>query len=86
MNTILGDLREEDHFNIVTFSDKVHTWKKGCTVRATRQYVRDAKEFVKRIIAEGCEFVSLLLDSQCHCNLIATTLKGVKVRLGTQMR
>lgn len=55
MSTILGDLREGDHFNIITFSDKVHTWKKGRTVRATRQNVRDAKEFVKRIIAEGCE-------------------------------
>uniref|UniRef100_A0A8D0A1C6 Inter-alpha-trypsin inhibitor heavy chain family member 6 n=1 Tax=Sander lucioperca TaxID=283035 RepID=A0A8D0A1C6_SANLU len=55
MGTILGDLREGDHFNIITFSDKVHTWKKGRTVRATRQNVRDAKDFVKRIIAEGCE-------------------------------
>uniref|UniRef100_A0A8P4GI83 Inter-alpha-trypsin inhibitor heavy chain family member 6 n=1 Tax=Dicentrarchus labrax TaxID=13489 RepID=A0A8P4GI83_DICLA len=33
MSTILGDLREGDHFNIITFSDKVHTWKKGRTVR-----------------------------------------------------
>uniref|UniRef100_A0A8C5ETI7 Inter-alpha-trypsin inhibitor heavy chain family member 6 n=1 Tax=Gouania willdenowi TaxID=441366 RepID=A0A8C5ETI7_GOUWI len=56
MGTILGDLREGDHFNIITFSDKVHTWKKGRTVRATRQNVRDAKEFVKRIIAEGCKW------------------------------
>lgn len=53
MGTILGDLREADHFNIITFSDKVHTWKKGRTVRATRQNVQDAKDFVKRIIAEG---------------------------------
>uniref|UniRef100_A0AAX7T8S2 Inter-alpha-trypsin inhibitor heavy chain family member 6 n=1 Tax=Astatotilapia calliptera TaxID=8154 RepID=A0AAX7T8S2_ASTCA len=53
MSTILGDLREGDHFNIITFSDKVHTWKKGKTVRATRQNVWEAKEFVKRIIAEG---------------------------------
>ncbi|KAK0146847.1 Inter-alpha-trypsin inhibitor heavy chain H6 [Merluccius polli] len=57
MNTILGDLREGDHFNIITFSDKVHTWKKGRTVRATRHNVRDAKDFVRRIIAEGCELV-----------------------------
>lgn len=55
MSTILTDLREGDHFNIITFSDKVQTWKKGRTVRATRQNVRDAKDFVKRIIAEGCE-------------------------------
>ncbi|XP_051913932.1 inter-alpha-trypsin inhibitor heavy chain H6 isoform X4 [Hippocampus zosterae] len=63
MNTILGDLREGDHFNIVTFSDKVHTWKKGCTVRATRQNVRDAKEFVKRIIAEGWTNINAALLS-----------------------
>lgn len=56
MGTILADLREGDYFNIITFSDQVHTWKRGRTVRATRQNVRDAKEFVRRIIAEGCEF------------------------------
>lgn len=56
MSTILADLREGDYFNIITFSDQVHTWKRGRTVRATRHNVRDAKEFVRRIIAEGCEF------------------------------
>lgn len=61
MSTILEDLREGDHFNIITFSDKVHTWKKGRTVRATRQNVRDAKDFVKRIIAEGCESIIAFL-------------------------
>ncbi|KAJ8396998.1 hypothetical protein AAFF_G00010520 [Aldrovandia affinis] len=53
MTTILGDLREGDHFNIITFSDKVHTWKKGRAVQATRQNVREAKDFVKKINAEG---------------------------------
>lgn len=55
MSTILAELREGDHFNIITFSDRVHTWRRGRTVRATRQNVRDARDFVKRIIAEGCE-------------------------------
>lgn len=54
MIAILSDLREGDYFNLITFSDKVHTWKKGRTVRATRQNVRGAKEFVRKIIAEGC--------------------------------
>uniref|UniRef100_A0A3B3V157 Inter-alpha-trypsin inhibitor heavy chain family member 6 n=1 Tax=Poecilia latipinna TaxID=48699 RepID=A0A3B3V157_9TELE len=63
MNTILGDLREGDHFNIITFSDKVHTWKKGRTVRATRQNVREAKEFVKRINAEGTNINAALLSA-----------------------
>ncbi|TRY98799.1 hypothetical protein DNTS_013107 [Danionella cerebrum] len=53
MTTILGDLREGDHFNLITFSDNVHTWKKGRTVRATRQNIRDAKEFVRKIMAAG---------------------------------
>uniref|UniRef100_A0A3Q3X5P9 Uncharacterized protein n=1 Tax=Mola mola TaxID=94237 RepID=A0A3Q3X5P9_MOLML len=63
MSTILEDLREGDHFNIITFSDKVHTWKKGRTVRATRQNVRDAKDFVKRIIAEGWTNINAALLS-----------------------
>ncbi|KAM6976746.1 inter-alpha-trypsin inhibitor heavy chain H6 [Aplochiton taeniatus] len=63
MNIILGDLREGDHFNILTFSDKVHTWKKGRTVRATRQNVKDAKEFVKRIIADGWTNINAALLS-----------------------
>ncbi|XP_034029263.1 inter-alpha-trypsin inhibitor heavy chain H3 isoform X2 [Thalassophryne amazonica] len=63
MNTILGDLREGDHFNIITFSDQVHTWKKGRTVRATRQNVRDAKDFVKRIVAEGWTNINAALLS-----------------------
>ncbi|KAM9342802.1 inter-alpha-trypsin inhibitor heavy chain H6 isoform 2-T2 [Pholidichthys leucotaenia] len=63
MNTILGDLREGDHFNIITFSDKVHTWKKGRTVQATRQNVREAKEFVKAINAEGWTNINAALLS-----------------------
>uniref|UniRef100_A0A8C7XW67 Inter-alpha-trypsin inhibitor heavy chain family member 6 n=1 Tax=Oryzias sinensis TaxID=183150 RepID=A0A8C7XW67_9TELE len=63
MTTILGDLREGDHFNIITFSDKVQTWKKGRTVRATRQNVREAQEFVRRIMAEGWTNINAALLS-----------------------
>uniref|UniRef100_A0A4W5R0M1 Inter-alpha-trypsin inhibitor heavy chain family member 6 n=1 Tax=Hucho hucho TaxID=62062 RepID=A0A4W5R0M1_9TELE len=63
MSTILGDLREGDYFNIITFSDKVHTWKKGRTVRATRSNIRDAKDFVKRVIAEGWTNINAALLS-----------------------
>ncbi|CAG6021920.1 inter-alpha-trypsin inhibitor heavy chain H6 isoform 2-T2 [Menidia menidia] len=63
MNTILGDLREGDHFNIITFSDKVNIWKKGRTVRATRQNVREAKEFVRSILAEGWTNINAALLS-----------------------
>lgn len=54
ISTILGDLREGDYFNLITFSDKVQMWKKGHTVLATRQNIRDAREFVKKIVADGC--------------------------------
>ncbi|KAJ3586268.1 hypothetical protein NHX12_012668 [Muraenolepis orangiensis] len=77
MTTILGDLREGDHFNIVTFSDKVHTWKKGGTVRATRQNVRDAKDFVRRIIAEGWTNINAALLSAAQLvNPIASDSSG----------
>ncbi|KAJ8016968.1 hypothetical protein DPEC_G00012900 [Dallia pectoralis] len=63
MATILGDLREADHFNIITFSDKVHSWKKGGTVRATPNNLREAKEFVNRIIADGWTNINAALLS-----------------------
>src|SRR4029434_10855861 len=55
MFTILAELREGDFFNIITFSDKVQTWKRGRTVQATRHNIRDAKEFIRKTSAEGCE-------------------------------
>uniref|UniRef100_A0AAY4C3U1 Inter-alpha-trypsin inhibitor heavy chain family member 6 n=1 Tax=Denticeps clupeoides TaxID=299321 RepID=A0AAY4C3U1_9TELE len=53
MSTILGDLREGDFFNIITFSHRVQIWKKGRTVQASRQNIRDAKEFIRKISADG---------------------------------
>ncbi|XP_016516606.1 inter-alpha-trypsin inhibitor heavy chain H6 isoform X2 [Poecilia formosa] len=82
MNTILGDLREGDHFNIITFSDKVHTWKKGRTVRATRQNVREAKEFVKRINAEGWTNINAALLSAAQ--LVNPSSSGSSSRPASQ--
>ncbi|XP_015256703.1 PREDICTED: inter-alpha-trypsin inhibitor heavy chain H6 [Cyprinodon variegatus] len=82
MNTILGDLREGDHFNIITFSDKVHTWKKGRTVRATRQNVREAKEFVRRIIAEGWTNINAALLSAAQ--LVNPSSSASSSRLASQ--
>ncbi|XP_028265258.1 inter-alpha-trypsin inhibitor heavy chain H5 isoform X2 [Parambassis ranga] len=81
MSTILGDLREGDHFNIITFSDKVQTWKKGRTVRATRQNVRDAREFVKRIIAEGWTNINAALLSAAQ--LVNPQTSGSSRRLSS---
>lgn len=55
ISAILGDLREGDYFNLITFSDKVQIWKKGHTVLATKQNIRDARDFVKKIVADGCK-------------------------------
>ncbi|XP_056304769.1 inter-alpha-trypsin inhibitor heavy chain H6 isoform X2 [Danio aesculapii] len=63
MITILSDLREGDYFNLITFSDDVHIWKKDRTVRATRQNLRDAKEFVRKIIAAGWTNINAALLS-----------------------
>lgn len=63
MFTILAELREGDFFNIITFSDKVHTWKKGRTVQATRHNIRDAKEFIRKTMAEGWTNINAALLS-----------------------
>ncbi|RVE71003.1 hypothetical protein OJAV_G00070340 [Oryzias javanicus] len=80
MTTILGDLREGDHFNIITFSDKVQTWKKGRTVRATRQNVREAQEFVRRIMAEGWTNINAALLSAAQL-INASSSSGSSGRL-----
>ncbi|XP_072568985.1 inter-alpha-trypsin inhibitor heavy chain H6 isoform X1 [Paramormyrops kingsleyae] len=53
MATILSELREDDFFNIITFSDTIRIWKNGGTVKAILSNVHDAQEFVKKITAEG---------------------------------
>ncbi|XP_017343506.1 inter-alpha-trypsin inhibitor heavy chain H6 isoform X2 [Ictalurus punctatus] len=63
ISTILGDLGEGDYFNLITFSDKVQIWKGGRTVLATKQNVRDAREFVKKIVADGWTNINVALLS-----------------------
>ncbi|XP_076132393.1 inter-alpha-trypsin inhibitor heavy chain H6 [Alosa pseudoharengus] len=63
MFTILAELREGDFFNIITFSDKVHTWRKGRTVQATRHNIRDAKDFIRKTNAEGWTNINAALLS-----------------------
>ncbi|XP_062872145.1 inter-alpha-trypsin inhibitor heavy chain H6 [Trichomycterus rosablanca] len=63
ISTILSDLREGDYFNLITFSDKVQIWKKDRTVLATKQNIRDAKEFVRKIVAEGWTNINAALLS-----------------------
>ncbi|KAM9444892.1 inter-alpha-trypsin inhibitor heavy chain H6 isoform 1-T1 [Clarias gariepinus] len=63
ISAILGDLREGDYFNLITFSDKVQIWKEGRTVLATKQNIRDGREFVKKIAADGWTNINAALLS-----------------------
>ncbi|KAF5907989.1 inter-alpha-trypsin inhibitor heavy chain H5, partial [Clarias magur] len=51
--TILGDLRPNDHFNFVTFSNRVRVWQPGKLVPVTAINVRDAKKFIYLISPTG---------------------------------
>ncbi|RXM98520.1 Plasma membrane calcium-transporting ATPase 3 [Acipenser ruthenus] len=53
MHTILSDLRPDDHFNLITFSDQVEMWKADSTIQATPRNVKSAKDFVSKIEANG---------------------------------
>ncbi|XP_041130569.1 inter-alpha-trypsin inhibitor heavy chain H6 isoform X2 [Polyodon spathula] len=53
MHTILSDLRPDDHFNLITFSDQVELWKTDSTIQATPHNVKSAKDFVSKIEANG---------------------------------
>ncbi|XP_076840388.1 inter-alpha-trypsin inhibitor heavy chain H6 [Brachyhypopomus gauderio] len=66
ISVILDELREGDYFNLITFSDKVHTWKKGRTVQATKQNIQEAREFVRKIAAEGWTNINAALLSAAH--------------------
>ncbi|MCJ8741886.1 hypothetical protein PDJAM_G00075950 [Pangasius djambal] len=84
ISTILGDLREGDYFNLITFSDKVQIWKKGHTVLATKQNIRDAREFVKKIVADGWTNINAALLSAAQ--LINSSSSSPDSQLSTPRR
>ncbi|XP_078064411.1 inter-alpha-trypsin inhibitor heavy chain H6-like, partial [Mustelus asterias] len=53
MNTILSDLRTDDYFNIITFSNVIEVWKVNQSIPATRHNVQSAKQYVKQMEASG---------------------------------
>uniref|UniRef100_A0A8C4TK52 Inter-alpha-trypsin inhibitor heavy chain family member 6 n=1 Tax=Erpetoichthys calabaricus TaxID=27687 RepID=A0A8C4TK52_ERPCA len=61
MQTILSDLRPDDHFNIITFSDVVNIWNPNSTIQATPQNVKKAKDFVSKIVADGTDINAALM-------------------------
>ncbi|ELK02645.1 Inter-alpha-trypsin inhibitor heavy chain H5-like protein [Pteropus alecto] len=54
MNVILGDLRANDYFNIISFSDTVSVWRAGGSIQATAQNVHSAKNYLGHMEADGC--------------------------------
>ncbi|XP_059361462.1 inter-alpha-trypsin inhibitor heavy chain H5-like [Carassius carassius] len=51
--TILRELRPNDHFNFVTFSNRIRVWQPGKLVPVTPNNIRDAKKFIYMISPTG---------------------------------
>ncbi|KAK3547317.1 hypothetical protein QTP86_018849 [Hemibagrus guttatus] len=84
ISTILGELREGDYFNLITFSDKVQIWKKGRTVPSTKQNIQDARDFVKKIVADGWTNINAALLSAAQ--LINSSSKTSDSQLSSPRR
>ncbi|XP_048192120.1 inter-alpha-trypsin inhibitor heavy chain H6 [Perognathus longimembris pacificus] len=53
MNVILSELRANDYFNIISFSDTVSVWKTGGSIQATTQNIHSAKDHLSHMEADG---------------------------------
>ncbi|XP_061922373.1 inter-alpha-trypsin inhibitor heavy chain H5 [Entelurus aequoreus] len=51
--TILRDLRAVDHFNFISFSNKIKVWKPSSLVPVTALNIRDAKKFIYTLMPTG---------------------------------
>ncbi|XP_075064693.1 inter-alpha-trypsin inhibitor heavy chain H5 [Mixophyes fleayi] len=51
--TILRDLRPDDHFNIIGFSNKIKVWQSKELVKVTPNNIRDAKKFIYGLSPSG---------------------------------
>ncbi|KAM3925913.1 inter-alpha-trypsin inhibitor heavy chain H5 [Leptodactylus fuscus] len=51
--TILRDLRPDDHFNIIGFSNKIKVWQPNELVQVTPNNIRDAKKFILGLSPTG---------------------------------
>uniref|UniRef100_UPI00358FC77A inter alpha-trypsin inhibitor, heavy chain 4-like isoform X44 n=1 Tax=Myxine glutinosa TaxID=7769 RepID=UPI00358FC77A len=49
----LGDLKENDYFNILTFSGRVDAWKNEGLISAKKENIDRAKQFVRLMKAQG---------------------------------
>lgn len=64
--TILGDLRPGDHFNFISFSNRVKVWQPGRLVPVTPNNVRDAKKFIFMLPTSGGETLATVLQLQSN--------------------
>lgn len=53
--TILRDLRPGDHFNFISFSNKIKVWQPNRLVPVTPLNIRDAKKFIYMLVPTGGE-------------------------------
>lgn len=53
--TILKDLRPGDHFNFISFSNKIKVWQPNRLVPVTPLNIRDAKKFIYLLMPTGGE-------------------------------
>ncbi|XP_047245783.1 inter-alpha-trypsin inhibitor heavy chain H5 [Girardinichthys multiradiatus] len=51
--TILRDLKPADHFNFISFSNKIKVWQPNGLVPVTPLNVRDAKKFIYTLVPNG---------------------------------
>lgn len=51
--TILRDLRPGDHFNFISFSNRIKVWQPGRLVPVTPLNIRDAKKFIYMLMPTG---------------------------------
>ena len=55
MHTVLDDLRPEDTFNVLVFSDFVTRWNDEGMVSADASNIQAAKTFVAQLTDQGCK-------------------------------
>uniref|UniRef100_A0A8C4QH61 Inter-alpha-trypsin inhibitor heavy chain 4 n=1 Tax=Eptatretus burgeri TaxID=7764 RepID=A0A8C4QH61_EPTBU len=76
----LGDLNDNDYFNILTFSGGVDAWKNEGLISAKAENLEKAKEFVRRMQAHGSTNInSAILTAVEHLqshqsNVVSTSL------------
>eukprot|EP00062_Callorhinchus_milii_P021518 gi/632978339/ref/XP_007905854.1/ PREDICTED: inter-alpha-trypsin inhibitor heavy chain H5 [Callorhinchus milii] len=51
--TILNDLRPNDRFNVINFSNHVRVWRRGKLVPVTRENLREAKKYIYLMSPSG---------------------------------